>query len=357
VLHALGTPAERRQAAPATAGAEIGERLRRPAQTTRERRGRSRVREREPALLAPDDAAALVARERGGEAAHSEEHAAAGGERLAHRARERRRQRLASQDAARIGHADGGHGAAGAAARSMRRASQRHHVSTLGVAEVSTSASGSRRAPLQHHVARVDARGARGACAPLRARPRGEQAAGGERREQRRARSHRHPRSPFRERAPRTCTLVVFGAGVEPRDGAQLPEPRGPPRRGVQIGNQHDARSVRGADAFEQTTFASVAGEERRTLAAPRKALSGRARPPAFPGGGHQRRARRAERRQALRGDPSRELEACASESTGAAVDDGRQRLQSRVRALPNRHHEPECAARRAAARARAVRA
>ena len=67
-----------------------------------------------------------------------------------------------------------GHAAGGAAASSIRRASARHHVSTLGVAEVSTSATGSRRAR-SSTTSRVWMRGApgglcAGSCSSISAR-------------------------------------------------------------------------------------------------------------------------------------------------------------------------------------------
>src|SRR6267378_678236 len=62
----------------------------------------ARVGEREPALLAAEHGPALVAGERGGEAADREKHPALRGQRLADRACEGRRQRLAAEDAARV---------------------------------------------------------------------------------------------------------------------------------------------------------------------------------------------------------------------------------------------------------------
>ena len=50
--------------------------------------------------------------------------------------------------------------------------------------------------------------------------------------------------------------LLVLGAGVEPHDAAELREPRGPTRGGVDIGDEHEARRFRGADALDQASLA-----------------------------------------------------------------------------------------------------
>ena len=73
------------------------------AQATHERGRRARVREGNAAGLAAHDAAALVAGQRRGQAAHREEDAAAGGQRLPDLPREHGRERLPAQDAARVG--------------------------------------------------------------------------------------------------------------------------------------------------------------------------------------------------------------------------------------------------------------
>src|SRR5262249_13263224 len=63
MLDAFGAPAERRQSAAATGRTYIHQWPGRPAEPTRQRPSRRRVRERDRAAVAPEDRAALVAAE------------------------------------------------------------------------------------------------------------------------------------------------------------------------------------------------------------------------------------------------------------------------------------------------------
>src|SRR3989442_477030 len=70
VLHALGAPPERRQAAPLAGAAGLGQGDAGAAETAAQRVTGGRVGQRDRARLAPEDRAALVTAERRGQAAH-----------------------------------------------------------------------------------------------------------------------------------------------------------------------------------------------------------------------------------------------------------------------------------------------
>ncbi len=164
-----------------------------------------------------------------------------------------------------------------------------------------------------------------------------------ERRQERRARAGREPRRPRGERRPGRRARGVADTGVEPDHAVELREPLGPARRGLDVGRDDEDGPGRALDALERPPLASGAHEELRL----RRGRGARGAPSptghsagVAERGRKQRGAGRADRREALGGDPADQLELRRGEH-GPGVGKAEQRLERRVCSLAERHDHP----------------
>ena len=262
VLDALGPPAERREPPSVTRRARVGQRLRGAAEPADQPSRGARVRERDRARGTADDGPALVACERGREPAHHEKHAPPRGQGLADRARQRRRERLAPEDAARVGDAHG----------RPRARLARGHVDEprLGAPpRLGTGRGGCEpereRLPgraLERHVARVHARRAGRLVSGfvlVEQHQSGGRRKGGE---QCRARPDGQTRRSVAQRAPGRRALLVRHPRVEPHDAVDLREPLRPLCDGLDVGGDHQRGPLRRLQPLEQPLLTAGADQE-----------------------------------------------------------------------------------------------
>ena len=275
MLHALGTPAEWRQAPAVADRAAVRQGLRGSAEPAHEPRRGARVGERDRALGAADHRAALVARERRGEPAHREEDAPPAGQRLADRAGDGGRERLAPQDAARVGDAHGGPGA------SLRR--RHRHAPRPGApprfdarrGRSQQQRNGLAGRPLERDVARMHARGAGRLVRGLVLVHEGQDGRRSERGEQRGARAGGEARRAIAQPMPRRGALVLGHARVEPHDAVDPRQPLRPPGRGLDVGRDEYRRALRALDALEKPLLPSARHQELGLRRGRRRALVG----------------------------------------------------------------------------------